>query len=121
MKSVRFYVLYVFPLLLYCILIYYLSSLSVVAGPLGTPLVSDKIKHGALYLGLSFLTFRAFNVTAFRRYAFVISALFAISYGALDEWHQYFVPGRAMDFWDWISDSVGALFVYAVKFVKRSG
>ncbi len=29
--------------------------------------------------------------------------------GAVDEWHQAFIPGRSMSFLDWIADSTGAL------------
>lgn len=36
--------------------------------------------------------------------AFVAAALF----GASDEWHQAYVPGRSADFDDWIADVVGA-------------
>jgi VanZ family protein len=34
--------------------------------------------------------------------------------GALDEWHQLYVPGRDSSVWDWAADVVGtAAFVYA--------
>ena len=35
----------------------------------------------------------------------------AVVYGAIDELHQSFVPGRDVSFLDWIADSVGALLV----------
>ncbi len=35
-------------------------------------------------------------------------------YGALDEFHQYFVPGRATEFTDWLHDIVGAAIGMAV-------
>lgn len=36
--------------------------------------------------------------------------IFAITclFGALDEWHQSFVPGRVASAWDWAADSIGA-------------
>jgi VanZ family protein len=30
------------------------------------------------------------------------------AYGASDEWHQSFVPGRSTDVRDWIADTIGA-------------
>jgi VanZ family protein len=42
--------------------------------------------------------------------------------GALDEWHQDFIPRRSMSFADWIADSsgaiVGALLVRFVPFLR---
>ena len=29
-------------------------------------------------------------------------------FGALDEWHQQFIPQRSMDLLDWTADTVGA-------------
>ena len=37
--------------------------------------------------------------------------LYAVVYGASDEWHQYYVPGRYADVWDWVADIVGATVV----------
>ncbi|MEX2043905.1 MAG: VanZ family protein, partial [Opitutus sp.] len=36
--------------------------------------------------------------------AFVVAAVF----GATDEWHQSFVPGRTSEWADWIADALGA-------------
>jgi len=36
------------------------------------------------------------------------SLLSAAFYGMTDEIHQYFVPGRSADPWDWLADTVGA-------------
>jgi VanZ family protein len=50
-----------------------------------------------------------------RRYRSGKAAMLALSiavvYGALDELHQSFVPGRDVSLNDWISDSIGALLV----------
>jgi VanZ family protein len=32
----------------------------------------------------------------------------ASAFGATDEWHQSFVPGRSSDVFDWIADTLGA-------------
>ncbi|MDR2246783.1 MAG: VanZ family protein, partial [Treponema sp.] len=41
---------------------------------------------------------------------FFISAATAALYGIIDEVHQYFVPGRDCNIWDWLADSIGAVF-----------
>jgi VanZ family protein len=39
----------------------------------------------------------------------VLSALAATSlFGAADEWHQQFIPGRSQDVADWLADTLGA-------------
>ena len=37
--------------------------------------------------------------------------LLTVLYGASDEFHQWFVPGRFCDFQDWLADGVGASLV----------
>jgi len=41
--------------------------------------------------------------------AWAIAAL----YGAVDEWHQSFVPGRCADLWDFAADALGAAWAVA--------
>ena len=39
---------------------------------------------------------------------FLICTAIASGYGVLDEVHQYFVPGRSSDIFDWIADILGS-------------
>ncbi|HEX7953026.1 MAG TPA: VanZ family protein [Burkholderiales bacterium] len=42
--------------------------------------------------------------------------------GALDEWHQFYVPGRGSSAWDWLTDVAGAgvaVYVYRRWAAKR--
>lgn len=41
-------------------------------------------------------------------------------YGAIDEYHQSFTPGRDMSFYDWIADMIGAFFgsIFACVFLR---
>ena len=43
-------------------------------------------------------------------------------YGALDEWHQSFVPGRSPDLMDWLADVVGVTLGYllVLRFSRAS-
>ncbi len=73
----------------------------------------DKLLHAIAYAILAFLTARAFyyqdGKPAWRRNAVLLAIAFAAFYGISDEIHQYFVPGRMMDFWDFVADFVGGL------------
>ncbi len=48
------------------------------------------------------------DLPVYRRHLLVF--LCVAIFGAMDEWHQYFVPGRAHEFLDWVADSAGAVF-----------
>ena len=40
------------------------------------------------------------------------------AFGAVDEWHQQFIPRRSMSLHDWFADSAGALLgTMMVRFV----
>jgi VanZ family protein len=44
-----------------------------------------------------------------RRWALLWTALISAVYGVIDEIHQYFVPGRDCNVWDWTADTIGAI------------
>jgi hypothetical protein len=69
----------------------------------------DKVAHASVFAvlgGLATLALRAGGRS--RRRAAVLATLLAIIYGMLDEVHQAWTPGRAMDADDVLADSVGA-------------
>ncbi len=70
----------------------------------------DKVAHATVFGLLAW----ALNLTVqytwpglpmYRRHLLVF--LVVSLYGATDEWHQFFVPGRACEFGDWVADSLG--------------
>lgn len=96
------------PWIVYCILIFFLSSLSTPPDVYTFP-YSDKIKHAIEYSVLVILTLRAFRKWpegASSQY-FVLAILFSIIYGASDEWHQSFVANREASLFDWTADIIG--------------
>ena len=102
--------------------IFYLSSLPGIDTP---PLFphQDKLLHAIAYALLGFLVLGAMRPTANghgRRQLLLAITMTAI-YGALDEVHQHFVPGRMPDGLDVLADLAGAVFgVYALGwFLKR--
>lgn len=68
----------------------------------------DKAVHLALYGTLGFLAVRAAGRPA-RPLSAALRILVAIAcFAALDEIHQRFIPGRSMEFFDWVADTLGA-------------
>jgi VanZ family protein len=65
----------------------------------------DKAAHFSIFGLLATLVLRPFHGRRGVVWAIVIVSLF----GASDEWHQSFTPGRSMDYHDWIADTLGAV------------
>ena len=98
---------YWLPPALYLLLIWTLSSRTSLL-PEAPPFPHfDKVAHFAEYGGLGLLLARAIGMT-FGRFAVGAAILFAVSYGALDEVHQAFVPGRQPSLLDVLADLAGA-------------
>ncbi len=102
---------YILPIIVYCSIIFYLSSLSVIPGLPSTELISDKVKHTILYFGLALLAYRAVAVTRYQEYAYIAAILFATLYGISDEIHQFFVPGRSMSISDEFANAFGSSLI----------
>jgi len=72
----------------------------------------DKVQHLFAWLVLAAATALWFPPEDARRRplrTLLFSAAIASAYGAIDEAHQYFVPGRDSSVWDWAADTLGAL------------
>jgi VanZ family protein len=68
---------------------------------------SDKFVHFAAYAALGVGVAWAART---RTLVGVVPWLIAVSaLGAIDEWHQQFIPGRRMDAQDWVADTAGAV------------
>lgn len=66
------------------------------------------IGHLGGYAVLGALLFSALRIDRPVRSAALIAVLLASLYGASDEFHQSFVPGRTPTVYDWIVDTIGA-------------
>jgi VanZ family protein len=111
------FIIYRLPLLLYMGLIFFASS-----GPISSPTVAavpDYLLHVAAYAVLYVLAFRAFHdglSVRPDRGSYWLPAVVAVLYGASDEFHQSFVPGRIASMLDLLSDSAGAVLgMYLVR------
>jgi uncharacterized protein YfiM (DUF2279 family) len=67
---------------------------------------SDKIVHFLAYAILGALLARGQTAAGA---PIVLAMAIGIAYGASDEWHQSFVPGRSVELADWLADSAGVL------------
>jgi len=95
---------------LYCGLIFSLSAQESIALP-DIPRI-DKLAHVLEYAGLGWLCAYAWHQErphlSFGA-AILFAVFFASLYGASDEWHQAYVPGRFSDWRDWLADTCGGL------------
>ena len=90
------------------------------SGGLQLPL-NDKLAHAMLYavLGATLANGRARSGSGVSH---VLLIVLGVLYGASDEWHQGFVPGRDPDPADWLADVVGLLVGYGTttRFLGRT-
>ena len=76
----------------------------------------DKLFHALAYgvLGFLLLGSRAPEPDGFTELQIRSSILIASLYGISDEFHQYFIPGRSTDVWDWVADTLGAVIAVSL-------
>ena len=89
----------------------WLGSDRPIRGPFSLPFPhADKAMHAAAYAVFAALVFRALWTEAVPVPARVLAlgVLLAAVWGATDEIHQWFVPGRCCDALDWTADVFGA-------------
>lgn len=92
----------------YAGVIFYLSSQSWTGVKLFTN--ADKLIHIVEYAAFGFLCLWSLRTTSLRHKHVIVyvAAAAAALYGATDEIHQYFVPGREASVIDFLLDAVGA-------------
>jgi VanZ family protein len=99
------------PLLIYWIILFIATTLPVQSVP--SIAISDKINHLIAYFGLSTLLYLTLIYQRKSEFLFnntpSAAIIIASVYGALDELHQMFVPGRFSEVLDWLADLGGAI------------
>lgn len=104
---------YQFPAIAWAAVIFGLSSLPGSIIPVSPPAQLDKVFHAGIFFIFCLLLNRALvnqgRVPSLSDYHLIISLLVVIVYGISDEIHQSVVPGRTPDFYDALTDSLGAL------------
>ena len=100
----------VLPLILYCLVIFYFSAQTRFFIQPPEFFSSDKLYHFLEYSILGILAgrvIRAYALDSQVLYPVGVVALFCLIYGAGDEFHQWFVPGRQATVGDVLADTVG--------------
>lgn len=116
-KPARRYVVWL-PVIAYMALVFMLSAQRTLPSMPSGILSWDKFQHYLAYMVMGLLIFRAAGrspLLAASPYwqALIVGAL----YGASDEFHQSFVPGRNMSILDWTADVAGLLVALAVAYI----
>ena len=93
-----------------CIVVACFMAVAVLVGAQEVAQVNDvphwfhKVEH-LLYFG----TMAGLLAHGLGRRWLWIAVLAVTTVGALDEWHQFYVPGRSSSVWDWATDVVAAV------------
>jgi VanZ family protein len=78
----------------------------------------DKLIHLGVYFVFGILVHRALRFEQspvwLRTSASLFTILITALYGVSDEFHQHFVPGRSMEFFDWVADALGGIVAVGV-------
>jgi len=99
------------PLIIYWLTIFVATSIP--GESLPETGVSDKIEHLAAYFILSQFCSLLFlyqdKYLWIKKYHLVSALIVVFVYGAIDEIHQLFIPGRSCDLLDLTADTIGAI------------
>jgi len=100
-----------------------LSRLQSIPEPLvPLALLPDKLVHGLLYmvLGVALAMGRELDGRAIPHFVLVAAGSL---FGALDELHQGFVPGRTPEVGDWVADTIGVIagYTFFTLALRRGG
>ena len=104
------------PAIFWAFLIFCESSIPAAAFPRSAILSHDKLIHMGIYAVLAYLVYRGLRMRGLSRNSTALWVLFGfcVLYGASDEFHQHFVPGRSMDVFDLLADACGAALAIGV-------
>lgn len=113
----RFFIFW-FPVIVYCAIIFTLSSFSRPLPEDLTILRLDKLLHAVEYGILCALLLRAlrnYELGLSGRNVIILAVVLSVLYGVSDEIHQFFVPGRSCSVFDLLADFVGAAIAGVIK------
>ena len=96
------------PILL-AVALFTASSTSILAVPNLALFTLDKIGHFLLFGLLATLLIRNQEFLQARWKGALAAALIVSFYGAFDEFRQSLTPGRAVEFYDWLADTLGSV------------
>lgn len=104
------------PAVFWAALLFAESSIPAQAFPESPILAQDKLIHMGIYGVFGFLLYRGLRLRgpASATVAGWVTLIVCSLYGASDEFHQHFVPGRSMDVYDWLADTIGVALAIGI-------
>lgn len=115
--------IFTIPVIIIALVIFILSSMQQPPIPDLGFVLQDKLLHLIAYffLGVTLIMAIIANIKNFTyKKLFLIIFLIGAVYGASDEFHQYFVPGRDCSIWDWVADCLGILLSFSfIKIIHK--
>lgn len=87
-------------------------------------LSADKLLHAGVFAVSAWMGLKSIRILKpamkLKRVYLLTLSINAL-YGASDEWHQYFVPNRSCEFYDFLADLIGIIFAISVyhRYVSR--
>lgn len=123
LKKNKFGFIYI-PLVFYWIILFTATTLP--GGSAPKIAASDKLKHFGGYFVLATLLHLTLHfqrkIKKFYQKPLLWTLIIAAVYGALDEIHQLFVPGRNAELLDWVADISGTLLaVVLTQIIIKAG
>ncbi|MGD2270517.1 MAG: VanZ family protein [Desulfobacterales bacterium] len=112
MQKLNTFIIYWFPLIVYCIFIFIQSAHPTPDLIPPRPFL-DKMLHFLAYAVMGILFTRAYRTLRFKtrpHLLIVLSITSSILYGVSDEIHQHFIPWRQADLMDGFADALGSVF-----------
>lgn len=83
----------------------------------------DTFVHAFIFCVLVFLMSNAFkrnkSESIFNRYSIVFPVGIAITFGALIEIIQPYIPGRTFEYYDILSNSIGSILAVPIVYIQR--
>ena len=82
----------------------------------------NQAPHLVYYAGFGYLlyfTLKNSPYQSLRNNAFIFAMIIGTAYGASDEYHQSFVPGRSATLPDLLADSIGLAIAQTIIFIKH--
>jgi len=98
-------------------LIFYVSGLRFSASVAGPQSINATIYHMFIFFILAFSLFVSVLSRKWEFKKIFVILLIATSYAALDELHQFFVPGRFCSIEDFLLDFTGIIFAFLIYLV----
>ncbi len=121
--SLQRFIRFQLPAILWAAIIYFTSSIPTAKLPSVDFPSFDKGVHFFIFFTLAALTHRAVRfqdrIPLVAKHHVLSTILFVVLYGLVDEFHQYFVPGRNPSVLDLLADAIGALIYLGLFFLIR--